>query len=457
MKTRFLSLVVMVFASLYIYGQQENVTSSQNGVQYSSLFFQILATVTIISGIFYGIIYGVMKFYVDYREKRIKEYEIFKNSFDNLVEQLTSDNKAAQLSAAILLRRYFKVSQEEEPQLTNSKIARLISNKARQYLRPIDMQYKKDLRVEAIFEISTLLKTLPTSVFQKTLADGLGFATDLSCCDLVRTNLQDVLLDNKKQKIDMEKTDLFRADLSYANLEGIIGHEIIFYHAILFCARIKECDFTRGDFRCADLTGVSFYKCTLEGANFKDAINIPPTIAASLEDGIFTLSGEVSAKHETKDKAIFFSMPGVMSKNDELITKNYKQMLERKGYEVIYYMSDDYPRFGQFNSVRHDIMRSSGMVAFGLKQIHIPQASYRPGTKDETIWNGKWFSTPWNEIEVGMGLMKGMPILLVCDPDINDGVFDDGLSECFVAKVYTTEDSRRIEYNYYVNEWLSKL
>ena len=452
MKSRNLSLIVMIFSSLSIYGYNKEVTSSEN----TTLFFQILATVTIISAIFYGIIYGIMKFYVDYREKRIREYEIFKKSFDNLVEKLTSDNKSAQLSAAILLRRYFKVSQEKEQVIINPKIARFISNIARKYLRPIDLQYKKDLRFEAIFEISTLLKTLPTSVFQKTLADGLGFATDLSHCDLVRTNLQDVLLDNKEQNIVMQKTDLFGADLSYANLKGIIGHEIIFYHAILFCARIKNCDFSNGDFRFADLTGVSFKDCKLKDANFKDAINIPSDISKFLKNDIFTLDGEVSAENKSNGKTIFFSMPGVMSKNDELITKDYKLMLERKGYEVIYYKSDDYPHFGQFSRVRHDIKRSTGMIAFGLKQIHI-HASYRPGTKDEAKWNGKWLSTPWNEIEVGMSLMHGIPILLVCDPDINDGVFDDGLSECFVGKVFTTEDSRRIEYHKIVQEWLSKL
>ena len=422
-----------------------------------SIALESIAIVSVLSAIVYGAIYGLLRFYQDYRERRIIEYENFQKSFDNLVSNLTSNNPAAQLSAAVLLRRYFKVSQDDDSEIIDSRIARFISNKAKKYLRPIDLKYKKDLRLEAISEISSLLRRLPTGVFQKTLADGLGFATDLSFCDLQKTNLQDVLLDNKYQDIIMRKTDFYLSDLSYANLEGIVGHEIIFYHAILFCARIKNCDFSKGNFRGADLTDVSFKRCYLSGADFTDAVNIPPSIKEILNNGIFPEACVLSAKHESKDKAIFFSMPGVMSKTDELITKDYKQILERKGYEVIYYKSDDYPRFGQFNRVRHDIMRSSGMIAFGLKQIHIPQASYRPGTKEETEWNGKWLSTPWSEVEVGMGLMRGMPILLVCDPDINDGVFDGGLSECFVAKVSTTEDCRKIEYNKFVDEWLSKL
>ena len=389
-------------------------------------FLQLIAILGVIS----AVVYGAIHFIHDLSIRKAKAKEDFLKSFDTLVTQLTSDNKTAQLSAAILLRRYFKDT-----------------NKRGQI----------DLKTETVNVISSLLKTLPSSVFQKTLADGLAYAVDLTKCDLQKANLQDVLLDNKYQQVIMDETDLFLADLSYANLEGIKGHGIIFYRSILFCASIKNCDFTNANFRGADLTGVSFKKCTLKGADFTDALNVPPAIAESLENGIFTADVEISAKHKSKDKTIFFSMPGVMSKEEELMTKDYKQILESQGYEVIYYKTDTYPRFGQFNRVRHDIMRSVGMIAFGLKQLNIHKASYRPNTQNEEEWDGKWLPTPWNEIEVGMGLMKGMPILLVHDPDISTGVFDGNLSECFVAKISTNEDNRKLEQNKAFDEWLSKL
>ena len=389
-----------------------------------------IAIVAIVSAIVYGIIYGVLKFIRDLRERRARQHDEYQKSFDTLVAQLTSDNKTAQLSAAILLRRYFKDTKKKR---------------------------HVDLKMETVNVISSLLKTLPTSVFQKTLADGLAYAVDLSKCDLQKTNLQDVLLDNKYQQVIMNETDLFLADLSYANLEGITAHGIILYRAISFCTRIKNCDFTDANFRGADLTGVSFKNCILKGADFTDALNVPPAISEALVDGIFQTEGNVSAKHESKDKTIFFSMPGIMSKEDELMTKDFKRLLEEKGYEVIYYKSDEYPRFGQFNKVRHDIMRSTGMIAFGLKQLNIHKASYRPGTQKEEEWEEKWLSTPWNEIEVGMGLMKGMPILLVSDPAIRNGVFDNGLSECFVASISTTEDCRKLEQNKDFENWFAKL
>lgn len=403
------------------------VLMNAQAVNYIVAVLQVLAVVAIIS----AIVYGALKFLHDKRKEDAREREEYQKSFDNLVSQLTSDNMDVQLSSAILLRRFFRETTEDK---------------------------KKDLHTETINVISSLLRVKPTGVLQKTLADGLGFATDLSGCDLQKTNLQDVLLDNKKQEILMNNTDLFLSDLSFANLEGIMGHGIILYNAILFYARIRNCDFTNANMRGADLTGVVFKNCILKGADFTGAINIPDFIKKNLDDNNrFKLDEKINARHETKGKTIFFSMPGIMSKEDEVITKNFKEYLEKRDYEVIYYKRDDYPRFGQLNRVKEAINRSCGMIAFGFKQIEIYDGRYRPGTREAKEWKNKWLSTPWNEIEVGMGLAVGMPILLVHDPIITDGVFDNELSECFVARILSTEDSRRLDYSKSFQEWFSKL
>ena len=209
---------------------------------------------------------------------------------------------------------------------------------------------------------------------------------------------------------------------------------------------------------CASLNGVVFKDCILKGADFTGAKKIPSFIEENLDENEkFKLSGKISAKHDTRGKTIFFSMPGMLNKVDETITKNYKEFLEKNGFEVLYYQRDDYPRFGQLNRVKEAINSSTGMIAFGFKQIEISDGKYRPGTNEEKSWKGKWLSTPWNDIEVGIGLAVGMPILLVHDSIISEGVFENELSECFVARVESTEDSRRLEHNKSFQEWYSKL
>lgn len=102
-------------------------------------------------------------------------------------------------------------------------------------------------------------------------------------------------------------------------------------------------------------------------------------------------------------------------------------------------------------------MNSEGVVAFGFKQIHIKEALFRPSTKDEQVWSNKWLSTPWNDVEVGMALMKGIPVLIIKNPAVGSGVFDNKLSECFVASISTTDDNRKLPLNKEVVGWLSKI
>ena len=57
------------------------------------------------------------------------------------------------------------------------------------------------------------------------------------------------------------------------------------------------------------------------------------------------------------------------------------------------------------------------------------------------------YRIPWNELEVGMGLMNHLPILLVKSEGISSGIFDSKLSECFVATITADSDNRELKYN----------
>jgi uncharacterized protein YjbI with pentapeptide repeats len=388
---------------------------------------QLIAVLSIIT----AIVYGILKFVQDFLQSESRKRENYYKSFDTVVAQLSSDVKTSQLSAAILMRRYFKE----------------IGNKKR-----------ADLHLEAINVISSLLKVLPTGVFQKTLGDGLAYAVNLSKVDLQNTNLQNLYLGRKDDKrIQMQETDMFMADLSYANLDKIDGQGAVFMNSILYHASIKNCDFTNAYFYGADLSNAYFKNVILYGADFSKASNLPIEFQGKLSEENKFMSKEPITTPSTKQegKVIFFSMPGSLSKQAEVITKDYRDFLEARGYKVLYYEKDEYPEFGQFNKIRQSITNSSAMIAFGFKQINIKQGVLHPNTATEIEIQDKYMSTSWNDLEVGMGLMNKLPILLVKDKDINSGVFDNKLSEAFVATITADYNSRELEYNQTLNNWLS--
>lgn len=384
-----------------------------------------------ILGLVAAVVYGILKFVSDFFQRESIKRENYYKSFDTVVAQLSSDVKTSQLSAAILMRRYFKE----------------IGNKKR-----------ADLHLEAINVISSLLKVLPTGVFQKTLGDGLAYAINLSKVDLQNTNLQNLYLGRKDDKrIQMQETDMFMADLSYSNLDKIDGQGAVFMNSILYHASIKNCDFTNAYFYGADLSNAYFKNVILYGADFSKASNLPKEFQGHLSEDNKFMSKEPITTPSTKQegKVIFFSMPGSLSKQAEVITKDYRDFLEGKGYKVLYYEKDEYPEFGQFNKIRQSITNSSAMIAFGFKQINIKQGVLHPNTATEVEIRDKYMSTSWNELEVGMGLMNKLPILLVKEKDIDSGVFDSKLSESFVATITADYNSRELEYNQTLKNWLA--
>jgi len=376
--------------------------------------------------------------------------------FNKVVEQLAKDNETAQLSAAIILRRFFNAI--------------------------ID---KDRFRMETINVISSMLKIHPTGIYQKTLGDGLAYARNLNYADLQRTNMQDLYLGKKNEKDDakekkgiksksdnddswkitMDFTDMYGANLSYALVENVVGFGTVFNSAILHHTNIKNCTFKKADFKYADLTNVYFENVKLEGSNFKGAVGIPEEMVEHLE---WTGKGTKDEAYVYKDsdrfsmdkmkkrggghKTVFFSMPGTLTASEEALILFYQKVLEDKGIDVKCYKRDHYPKDSQLTKVKQTIGQSDAMIAFGLKQIEIKSGRLNPAKKD--YQEDLWLPTPWNEIEVGMGVMANLPILLVRDDKVEIGVFDKVISEYKIKSLSSATPLADIENNEEFIKWL---
>lgn len=399
-----------------------------------------------------AILYVITKLVRTNNQKRQDTQE----QFNKVVEQLSKDNETSQLSAAIILRRFFNTI--------------------------ID---KNRFRMETINVISSMLKIHPTGIYQKTLGDGLAYAKNLNYADLQRTNMQDLYLGKKNEKddamekkgitprsddddswkISMDFTDMYGANLSYALVENIVGFGTVFNSAILHHTNIKNCTFRKADFKYADLTNVYFENVKLEGSNFKGAVGIPEEMIVHLE---WTDKGTKDESYVYKDadsffmdktkkrggghKTVFFSMPGTLTASEEALILFYQKVLEDKCIDVKYYKRDHYPKDSQLTKVKESIQQSDAMIAFGLKQIEIKSGRLNPDRKD--YQEDLWLPTPWNEIEVGMGVMANLPILLVRDDKVEIGVFDKVISEYKIKSLSSATPLADIEKNEEFVKWL---
>jgi hypothetical protein len=291
-------------------------------VDYGVLFDESLKIgVPVLLAVFGGL--GTLLTFLGFKSSTAKKEDASK-SFNNIVDELASAEIKTNIAAAIKIRRFFAADVKK---------------------------HSAHLCKEAINVISSLLRVLSTGVLQKTLADGLAYAENLSLVDLQRTNLQNAYIGYKKErkggqdivgineqthkKISIYKTDFFLADLSYALFEFVEGNAY-FTSAILCHTRFKVCDLRGANFRGADLSNVFFKQVQLKGADFSEVINLPESIKEKLDKDSKYTDDEPYTTPEVvpEPKQIFFSIPSVLDPQGSFYKESLREYLKERGYRV---------------------------------------------------------------------------------------------------------------------------
>ncbi len=351
-----------------------------------------------------GALVGAIK-YFNYRSKKDKMEAVGKG-FTQVVESLGSNDDVKRRAAAILLRRFFDPSTE---------------------FGEADTPYAK----EAINVIAAILREERTGSFQKLLADGLWYARSLKQADLQKTNLQNAYLGAKgDQCIDLSGADFYRADLSGASLKGARAKEAVFYQSRLLHTVFTRADLTDANFFEADLQGVRFDEAILTGASFQGARNIPPKVAVHLDENgkyLDESAGEDYRPRQLESPVrVFLSRPSVFRPQLQGFLESLQSRLKELGtIEFVEIARKDYPHFGSLTEVRRMMNGCEGAIVVGFGELEIQEATWRAGTPDETSLANNLWPTPWANIEAGMAIGLDLPLLLVPQPKIRTGIFDE--------------------------------
>jgi uncharacterized protein YjbI with pentapeptide repeats len=366
---------------------------------------------TALSGILAGLL-GIFK-YFQYRTRRDKMAAIGE-TFNSVVNSLASDSEVERLAAAIRLRRFFDPKTE---------------------LGIVGTPYA----TEAINVIAAILRTQKSGTFQKLLADGLAYAPSLCRADLQRTNLQKAYLGLRKTGegaeeeeevgIDLRYADFYRADLSGASLKAAKAKGAVFYEARLHNTVLSRTDLRDANFFEADLTGAKFNGAVLARANFEQARNVPSDLAKRLdENGVYPDEAQpfesAPDSQEAAPMRVFLSKPGILDNQQRQFVHSISSMLEEQDMVCEALERSEYPKFGTLAEVRRLMGGCAGAVIFGFVQLRVLYGVWRSGTAEETRVKDVQLPTPWNQIEAGMAATYGLPVLVVCQPGVDSGIFD---------------------------------
>lgn len=373
-----------------------------------------------------------------------------RESFDKTLQGLYSTSVDQKISSAILLRRFLnKMSKEGK--------------------------HRDTYKIEAINVISSLLKKEKCGEYQKTLADSLSYILNLDKCDFQYANLQNMYLEpnetalkkdlrviqwrpiswlfwwmKKPRVISMCETDMFMADLSYANIKLVSGKQAVFYKANLYQATFRNCDLSEADFRGAYLEGAKFKNCVISGIKIGDSYGNP----------VFdNCIGEISAESNNTEntvKKVFISCPGALTPKQAEFLSNLKTNFKQLGIEVIQFAKYKYRETGQLSAIKTEIANSNGVVILGFKDVKILEGRYRPNTEEFKLLNNDIIVSPWINIEAGIASGTNKPILMIFDERLNSGLFDDAITDHNITKVKINSVNYAI-YDHQVDEWVRQI
>jgi Pentapeptide repeats (9 copies) len=372
---------------------------------------------------------GILKFF-NFRTKSQKLAYV-KDSFETIVKELSSRNEISKVSSAILLRRFFDKKSEFGVGST---------------------PYKK----EAINVIASILRSTPTGLFQKTLADSLAYAGDLKHADLQKANLQNAFLGKKENRlVDLTNADFFQANLSKASLNGAIAQNAVFYKASLVNTVFKNSNLESANFQESDLTGANFKNAKLAGATFRNAINIPSDIFDKLDNDWVYLDNIDNIKRPEKKqnlKKVFISSPSSLNFEQRGLYDFIFKKLTEDGFEIIRIAPNNYSTFGQISEVKKQITNCSAVVCFGFNNFLVNEGLSKANTDQKENIKNQWLTTPWIQIEVGMAVMLNIPILLIKD-EVQDGIFDPKISENSFYVLDKSKIQEEETFKNVYNEW----
>lgn len=339
--------------------------------------------------------------YFSFRSKRDRHAEIGR-AFADVVAGLGSASTIERLANAALLRRFWDRSSEYGK----------------------DLPYAED----AVKVAAAILKQEPTGPVQKLLADELRTAPAVEGRSYQKANLRDAYWGaSPGLGVQLRGADFFRADLSLCSLKNAHLQGAQFREAHLVETVLTGADCTGANFEFANLRGAKFKDAKLSGARFKDASHVPPAILERVnDDGVYEADAGTSPLADAmspEDFGVFISAPSVMSASDSLLLEQVVRVVSNAGALPRQFLREDYGQTPPLEEITRRVATSRGVLVFGPTQLEVSAGLMRGGTPEEHRVESLGLPTPWNQVEAGIAVGLGKPVLVVSN-GATGGVFD---------------------------------
>jgi hypothetical protein len=118
---------------------------------------------------------------------------------------------------------------------------------------------------------------------------------------------------------------------------------------------------------------------------------------------------------------VFLSTPSVLTFGQERSLHRWHQAVMARGFRIQHLRRERYEA-NPWQQLRDLFDRVDGALVLGMRQIIIETGVWRIGTVEQTPLAGTWTS-PWLQIETGMAMAANIPVLVVPEGGVCEGVF----------------------------------
>jgi len=141
---------------------------------------------------------------------------------------------------------------------------------------------------------------------------------------------------------------------------------------------------------------------------------------------------------------IFLSCPRTLTASQTAIRAGIVAELDKWGLEPRTIGVSDYAVDAPLKEILVLARHCAGGLILGFKQTHVTSGTHKPSTNEEKALTDAAWGTPWNQIEAGVLFALGLPMLLLRESSVVEGIFDLGSSGLFVQSFDEVEPEEAI-------------
>lgn len=129
---------------------------------------------------------------------------------------------------------------------------------------------------------------------------------------------------------------------------------------------------------------------------------------------------------------VFVSRPNALAEHQRNFWESLRTRLTERGVNPRTVGATDYASDAPVGKVKEVMSECHGVIILGLKQVRVIEGVSKEGTEKQTSLTECSFPTAWNHIEAGIAYALELPMLILKEPGINEGLFEKGTSEKYI-------------------------